>query len=106
MSVFDHLKLLLRLFWQPGAAMSAILDRGSLLFASVSVLIVSLLLPRFGYSFYTPLLLMAVVYVPGLLLITQLIGGLGGFSAGFQRDYSPLLTCASMAWSAATFRLP
>ena len=25
----DHLKLLLRLFWQPAAAMSAILDRGS-----------------------------------------------------------------------------
>ena len=105
MNVLDQMRLLLRLFWQPGAAMSGILDRGSLLFASASVLVVSLLLPRFGFGFYTPLLILAVVYVPGVLLIAQLIGGAGGFSAGFQRDYSPLLTCASMAWSAANIPL-
>ena len=105
MNILDQMRLLLRLFWQPGAAMSGVLDRGSLLFASASVLVVSLLLPRFGFGFYTPLLILAVVYVPGVLLIAQLIGGAGGFSAGFQRDYSPLLTCASMAWSAANIPL-
>jgi hypothetical protein len=40
----DNLKLLLRVYWQPAAAMSAILDQGSLLFASLAVLAVSVLL--------------------------------------------------------------
>lgn len=86
----DGLKLLSRLFWQPGAAMGAILDRGSLLFASVTVLAVSLLLQsgagqwlRFG--FYVPLFILAVVYVPGVLLL----GRLTGADADFRRDYSP-----------------
>jgi len=105
MNILDQMRLLLRLYWKPGSAMSGILDRGSLLFASASVLVVSLLLPRFGFGFYTPLLLLAVVYVPGVLLIAQIIGGAEGFSAGFQRDYSPLLTCAAMAWSAANIPL-
>ena len=102
----DGLKLLSRLFWQPGAAMGAILDRGSLLFASVTVLAVSLLLQsgagqwlRFG--FYVPLFILAVVYVPGVLLL----GRLTGADADFRRDYSPLLTCAAMAWAAADLPL-
>jgi len=37
----DNAKFLLRVYWQPGAAMSAILDQGSLLFASLAVLAVS-----------------------------------------------------------------
>jgi len=40
---------------------------------------------------------------PGTLLVTSLIGRLGGFGAVFQRDYSSLLTCTSMAWAAANF---
>ncbi len=80
--------------------MSAILDRGSLLFASVAVLAVSLFLP--AVSFYTPLLLLAVFYVPGALLLSKLLAGLGGsLGTVFQRDYSPLLTCTAMAWTAA-----
>src|SRR5271165_3095553 len=39
-SLGTNLKLLLRLLYEPGAAMSAILDRGSLLFASLAVLAV------------------------------------------------------------------
>src|SRR5260370_28740987 len=83
--------------------MSDILDRGSLLFASVAVLAVSLLLGSSGLavSFYTPLLVLALVYVPGALLISKLLGT----AAVFQRDYSPLLTCASMAWTAANLPL-
>jgi tetratricopeptide (TPR) repeat protein len=100
-TISDHIRLLLRLYSQPGAAMSGILDRGSLLFASLTVLIVSLAAQSTAFRFYTPLLLLAVVYVPGTLLIAQWIGA----GAAFQRDYSPLLVCASMAWSAANIPL-
>jgi hypothetical protein len=106
----DGIKLLLRLWWRPGAAMSAILDRGSLLFASVTVLVVSLLLEsgagqwlRFG--FYMPLLVLAVVYVPGALLLGNVLGRLTGYGADFRRDYAPLLTCTAMAWAAANLPL-
>jgi hypothetical protein len=91
--------LLLRLLWQPGAAMCAILDRGTLLFASLAVLVVSFLLPRFGllFRFYTPLLVLALFYVPGVVVLSKLCAGLGGsLGAVFQRDYSLLLTCAAM----------
>ena len=40
--VLDNAKLLLRLLWRPADAMSGILDQGSLLFASLAVLAVSL----------------------------------------------------------------
>src|SRR5579859_7293039 len=73
--VADNLKLLLRLFAQPAAAMSDILDRGSLLFSAVAVIAVSFLLQGpLGrvFSFYTPLLILAVVYVPGTLLLSKL----------------------------------
>jgi tetratricopeptide (TPR) repeat protein len=95
---------LLRLYWQPGAAMSDVLDRGSLVFASVAVLAVSLALGR--YSFYLPLLIIAAAYVPGVLGISALVGRVtGGFQVGFQRDYVPLLTCAASAWAAASLPL-
>jgi len=103
--MIENAKLLLRLYAQPGAAMSAILDQGSLLFASLAVLAISLLLP-FGVSFYTPLLILAVFYVPGVLLFSQLLGGLGGeLGMVFRRDYAPLLTCTAMAWTAANLPL-
>jgi len=98
----DHIKLLLRLYRQPASAMSGILDQGSLLFASATVLLVSLLLRTRAFSFYTPLLILAIAYVPGTLLIARWIGGLG---STLQRDYSPLLSCADMAWSAANLPL-
>jgi len=102
------LAFIFRLYWQPAAAMSDVLDRGSLLFASVAVLIVSLVLGRSipGLSFYLPLLILAAVYVPGVLAIGALVSRVtGGFRIGFQRDYVPLLTCAASAWEAATLPL-
>jgi tetratricopeptide (TPR) repeat protein len=99
-------KQLLRLFWRPAAAMSAILDQGSLLFASLAVIFVSLLLQftlwrTLSFSLaLLPLLILAVVYVPATLLLTNLFARLGGVGVVFQRDYSPLLTCAAMAWTA------
>jgi len=79
--------------------MSGILDGGSLLFASLAALAVGLLYP---FGFYTPLLLLAAAYVPGILLIGGAVGRLGGFTADFQRDYAPLLTCVAMSWTAAS----
>jgi tetratricopeptide (TPR) repeat protein len=101
--------LLFRIWWQPAGAMSAILDRGSLLFASAAVLAATLLLKFTAswlpISFYTPLLVLAVVYVPGTLLLATLLGRLGGVGVVFQRDYSPLLTCAAMGFAAAEIPL-
>jgi tetratricopeptide (TPR) repeat protein len=101
--------LLFRIWSQPAAAMGAILDRGSLLFASAAVLAATLLLkftaPGLPISFFTPLLVLAVVYVPGVLLLATLLGRLGGMGVVFQRDYSPLLTCTAMAFAAAEIPL-
>ncbi len=99
----DQIKLLFRVFWQPAAAISAILDQGSLLFASVAVLAVSFFY-RSGLriSFYMPLLILAVFYTPGVLLLSGLLARLGGgMGSVFQRDYAPLLTSTAMAWAAA-----
>jgi tetratricopeptide (TPR) repeat protein len=101
--VLENTKLLLLLFRRPAAAMSLILDRGSLLFSAASVIVLSWLLrPRIPFSFYTPLLVLAVVYVPGALLLSKVLARTGG-SMGtiFQRDYAPLFTCTALAWSAA-----
>lgn len=110
----ENAKFLVRLIWQPATAMSAILDQGSLLFSSVAVLAVTVLLGSspareasgFSFSFYTPLLVLAIAYVPGTLLLSKLLAGLGGsLGTVFQRDYSPLLTCTAMAWTAANLPL-
>ncbi len=89
--------------------MSAILDRGSLLFASIAVLAATLLLktsaPWLPVSFFMPLLVLAIVYVPGTLLLATMLGRLGGLGVVFQRDYSPLLTCTAMAFAAAEIPL-
>jgi tetratricopeptide (TPR) repeat protein len=95
-----HIQLLLRLWFEPVAAMGDILDRGSLLFASIAAVVASLAL-GLPIAFYMPLLVLAVVYVPGLLFLGNLIGRLGSIGTIFGRDYSPLLTCAAMAWTAA-----
>jgi len=97
--LIDQTKLLLRLYWQPAAAMGGILDQGSLLYASLAVLAVSF---PYRSPFYLFLLLLAVFYVPGLLLLARVFAGMGGTLGGaFSRDYSPLLTCTAMAWAAA-----
>ena len=48
-----------------------------------------------------PVVALALAYVPGVLLLGALFGRLGSLGAVFQRDYSPLLTCTAMAWTAA-----
>jgi tetratricopeptide (TPR) repeat protein len=106
----ESFQLLFRLLSQPVNAMSAILDRGSLLWASICVVAVSFGLqgavaPWTRLPFYGPLLVLAVAYVPGILLLCTILGRLGGFVVSFQRDYSPMLTCTAMAWAAANLPL-
>jgi tetratricopeptide (TPR) repeat protein len=95
------LRLLFQLLYRPAAAMSEILDRGSLLFASLAALAVAFvegsLLPAGSLPFYLPLLVIAAIYVPTM----RAIGRLFGYSA----DYGSLLTCAAMAWSASQLPL-
>jgi tetratricopeptide (TPR) repeat protein len=103
-------KLVLRLYSRPAAAMSDILDRGSLIFTSTAVLAISWMLGHsirgFSLSFFVPLLVLAGVYVPGILAISGLAGRItGGFGSAFQRDYAPTLTCAAAAWTAANLPL-
>ncbi len=85
--------------------MSRILDRGSLLFASLAALVAGLLVdgdvPFLHFSFYTPLLVLAIAYVPGVLVLSAILGRLGGVGMVFQRDYSTLLTCTAMSWTAS-----
>ncbi len=81
--------------------MGDVLDRGSLLFFSVTVLAVSWATGGFSFwrfSFYLPLLALAAIYVPGVVILSGLIGRAG---IAFQRDYAPMLTCAAAAWTAA-----
>jgi len=105
--MIDNLKLLAELWYRPVSAISAILDRGSLLFACVAVLAVSFALHSAAglrafipFSFWWPLLVLAVAYIPGVLILATLFGRLGGLATVFSRDYSPLLTCVGMAWAA------
>jgi len=94
--------LLLRIWTNPAAAMSAILDRGSMLFATIAVLGATALLnfTAPGIGFFMPLFILAAFYVPGVLILGALIGRLGGAGMVLRRDYSAMLTCAAMAMAA------
>jgi tetratricopeptide (TPR) repeat protein len=88
--------------------MGAILDRGGALFALLAALAASWLLQSLSplrLGVFMPVIVLALAYVPGTLIAGALLGRLGGLGAVFQRDYSPLLTCAAMAWAAATLPL-
>src|SRR5262249_24882266 len=104
-----NFKRLFRLYVRPGAAMGEILDGGSLLFTSLALIAGTFAvaggLPRPFFSFYTPLLVLAVAYVPGMLLVATIVGRSAGLATDFRPDYSPLLTCAGMAWTAVSIPL-
>jgi tetratricopeptide (TPR) repeat protein len=106
--LIDDTTLILRLYRQPAAAMSDILDRASLVFSLIAVLALSLMLGRSirGISFYMPLFVLAIGYVPCLLAAAGIVGRIaGGFAISFRRDYAPLLTCTAAAWTAANLPL-
>jgi tetratricopeptide (TPR) repeat protein len=88
--------------------MGAILDRGSALFALAAALAASLALcsaAALPFGFLMPVAVLALVYVPGVLLLSALVGRLGSVGMVFQRDYSPLFTCTAMAWTAVSLPL-
>jgi tetratricopeptide (TPR) repeat protein len=101
--------LLFRIWINPAAAMGAILDRGSLLFASIAAIIATFVLnffaPFLGAGYFMPALLVAAVYVPGLLLLASLIARAGSPGMLIRRDYAPLLTCVAMAYAATEIPL-
>ena len=79
---FSFLACFLAALVIPASAMSDILDRGSLVFASVSVIVLSWLLGHtirgLLLSFYSPLLILAAIYVPGVLVISGFAGRFAG----------------------------
>ena len=84
--------------------MGAILDRGSALFALLAALGATFALESGAHpsvGFFMPMIVLGVVYVPGVLALGAWLGRLGGVRMVFQRDYSALFTCAAMAWTAA-----
>src|SRR5687768_16272280 len=52
-------------------------------------------------KFYNPLLLLSVFYVPAVLLLMSLFGGIGSFGLVLRRDYGTLAVCTLSAWAAA-----
>src|SRR3954469_15764760 len=94
--------LLLRIWINPAGAMSAILDRGSLLFATLALLASTAFVNmRLPIGFIMLPILLAAVYVPGLLMLGSIVGRLGGIGMLLHRDSSAMLTCAAMAMAAA-----
>src|SRR4029079_2836906 len=50
---------------------------------------------------YRPLLTISIFYVPTVILLISLFGGIGRFGTVLQRDYGVLAVCTLMAWAAA-----
>ncbi len=56
----------------------------------------------FDSNFFSPLLSLSVFYVPVVILLISMFGGIGAsFSVVLRRDYSAFATCTLMAWAAA-----
>ncbi|HLA96532.1 MAG TPA: hypothetical protein VK612_12490, partial [Pyrinomonadaceae bacterium] len=52
-------------------------------------------------TFYQPLLSISLFYVPFLIFLLSVFGGVGRFGPVLQRDYGTLSVCSLMAWAAA-----
>jgi Tfp pilus assembly protein PilF len=52
-------------------------------------------------QFYQPLISLTIFYVPTVILLLCIFGGVGSFGVVFQRDYGAFATCSLMAWAAA-----
>jgi Tfp pilus assembly protein PilF len=178
--IWSNTKLLLKLFYRPLAAMSAIIDEGSWVYGAILVVLISLVLqsvvtsriyqsyeavykpiaqqanvtpestvpgqtqpavpaqnflnevdyddyhdfavgrlPQFerrplplvgnhGWwfvsfapsNFLSAVIGLAVLYIPGVVLLVVLLESVGSFGVVIRRDYGSLLICALMAWAA------
>ncbi|HTK38643.1 MAG TPA: tetratricopeptide repeat protein, partial [Pyrinomonadaceae bacterium] len=50
---------------------------------------------------YRPVLTISIFYVPTVILLMSLFGGVGRFGVALQRDYGTLAVCTLTAWAAA-----
>ena len=95
----DNFQILCQVYYRPSRAFSAALDRGSLLFAAVVAVLVSLPL-----SATVAIIPLAGLFVPASIAIIAAWDVLGSTSVALRRDYAPLLIC--VLFSAATAFLP
>jgi Tfp pilus assembly protein PilF len=94
--MFDQLKILLRMYVQPGQAFGATLDRGNLVIAAGAAAAVSV-----GLQSLWNLAPLALLFTPAAVIIVASWLGRGSVGVALQRDYAPMLACVSMAWAAA-----
>jgi tetratricopeptide (TPR) repeat protein len=52
-------------------------------------------------GFFQPLLSLSIFYVPAVVLLMCLFGGIGSFGVVLQRSYGELVTCSLMGYAAA-----
>lgn len=52
-------------------------------------------------AFYQPVLAISLFYVPAVILLVSIFGGLASFGLLLRRDYAVTATCTLMAWAAA-----
>jgi len=97
----EKLGTLFQIYFRPSSALSQILDSGSLMLAVVAAALVSFGAVRSVRDSITPLVLLALLFVPICIAIISLWDHLGSLSVVLRRDYSPLLICVLMCWAAA-----
>ena len=94
--MLDQLKILLRVYFQPGRAFGDTLDNGSLLFAGVAAVAVSVAMQ--SLSNLAPV---AFLFAPAAVAIAASWLGRGSIGVALERDYAPMLVCILTAWTAA-----
>lgn len=52
-------------------------------------------------NFFQPVLLLSLFYIPVVILLACIFGGIGNFGVVFRRDYAAIATCTLMSWAAA-----
>jgi tetratricopeptide (TPR) repeat protein len=92
----NQIGIFLRLYYSPARAFGEILDKGSLAFAAVVAIAVSVALQSLSL-----LIPVAVLFVPAAVIIIAAWVGRGSAGVALQRDYAPMLACTLMAWAAA-----
>src|SRR6266446_5082263 len=97
----ERLGALFQIYYRPSRALSQILDSGSLMLAVVAAALVSFGAVRSVRDSITPLVLLALLFVPICIAIISLWDHLGSLGVVLRRDYSPLLICVLMCWVAA-----
>jgi Tfp pilus assembly protein PilF len=97
----DKLAALFQIYYRPARALSRILDSGSLMLAVGAAALVSFAAVRSLRDSITPLVLLALLFVPICIAIISLWDHLGSLGVVLRRDYSPLLICVLMCWVAA-----